>query len=81
MSWRDWSTLTPPKNVTLLVLEAHNKHLVDYRLLIASGLTDREKVLMRTIPRAPKTPDYSQKTINEFILTKYQMGRPLEAMV
>jgi hypothetical protein len=70
--------LDPSKKVTMI--EAHNEHAGDYLLWIATGFAD-DDILMGEIHREENTPDYSKLMINEFIMTKYKMGNPLESIV
>jgi hypothetical protein len=74
ISWDDWTSLDPPRKVTLI--EEHNNHINEFQLKISTGCINHDDVLMGEKPQTMGDTDYSELTINQFILTKYKIGNP-----
>jgi hypothetical protein len=67
-------SLDPYRKATFI--EEHNNHVQEHQLKISTGYLDHNDVIMGEKPHDENATDYSNKTINKFILMKYKIGNP-----
>jgi hypothetical protein len=67
-------SLDNPRKSTFI--DEHNDHVNEFQLLISTGYLDYDDVTLGEKPHNTDVPDYSEFTINKFILTKYKIGNP-----
>jgi hypothetical protein len=71
VSWRAWLNLHPLNKVA--TIKAHNYYLQNVQILYLPGFCDDNTTLMGKVNHKLSVNDYSELTLNEFILSHYHI--------